>query len=76
MLQPQQYPPSRSSPVRSRIEWSWQGHVTWVYKCIASEQNFNIKPSSMTTTTALKERIAVLVRQLELTKEAEKREEV
>ena len=50
--------------------------MTWVYRRVASKQNLKNKTSSMTTTTALKEQIAALVRQLELTKEAEKREEV
>ena len=49
--------------------------MTWAYKCVASKQNLKNKTSSMTTTTTLEEQITVLVCQLELTKEAKKREE-
>ena len=48
--------------------------TTWVYKRVASKQNFNIKPPPMTTTTALEQQIAALLRQLEEMKEAERLE--
>ena len=49
--------------------------MTWVYKRVASEQNFNYQAFTMTTTTALEQQIAALLHQLEETKEAEKQEE-
>ena len=48
--------------------------MTWAYKRVASERNFNIKPLPMTTTTALEQQIAALLCQLEETKEAERLE--
>ena len=62
-----------STPLLDRAELA--GHVTWVYKHVASKQNFNYQTFTMTTTTALEQQIAALVCQLEETKEAEKREE-
>ena len=51
--------------------------MTWVYKHVVSKQNFNIEPLPMTTTTtAPKQQIAALLRQLEEMKEAERLEAV
>ena len=58
------------------FERSWQGHVTWVYKCIAFEQKTLIDPLTITTTTALEQQIAALLHQLKETKEAERLEAV
>ena len=48
--------------------------MTWAYKRVTSEQNFNYQSFPMTTTTALKQQIAALLCQLEETKEAERLE--
>ena len=55
------------------FERSWQGHVTWAYKC-TSEQKTLIDPFTMTTTTALEQQIVALLGQLEENKEAERLE--
>ena len=67
-------PPSRLSPTRSKLGWSWQGHVTWVEN--VSHLNKNLNHTTMPSTNALEEQIAALVRQLEETKEAQRMEEV
>ena len=51
--------------------------MTWAYKRVVSETNFKYQAFPMTTTTtALEQQIAALLRQLEETKEAKRLETV